>query len=364
MNAQVKKYRFGIIGCGGIAPTHAGAIRQLGHTITAVADPVASRAVALADKFQIAATHPDHHALAADPNVDIACICTPSGLHAEHAIALLRGGKHVIIEKPMDVSLDECDRLIAAAEETGRKVAIVSQHRFDSGSLLARKMIDAGDIGAIVLATAECKWYRTQAYYDEGDWRGTARYDGGALMNQGIHTVDILQWLVGGIAEVSAQLRTAAHERIDVEDVAVLSLKLNNGAIGSMIATTAAFDGQPARIEIHGTLGSILMEGDNIRRIALRDGRMFESQAAAEHAIRVARGGTASVRDEATDRIPTAAAGAAWGDAHRAQLNDFLRAITEDRAPFVSEHHGRQPVAVVQAAYDSARSGGAWIKSR
>lgn len=357
-----RQVRFGIVGCGGIAPTHAGGIRQLGHSIAAVADPIVARAEALAGNFGVPSIYADHVQLASDPTVDVACICTPSGLHAEHAIACLRAGKHVLIEKPMDVSLAECDRLLAFAAKIGRAVGVISQHRFDAATILAKRMIESGEIGEIVLATGECKWYRTQAYYDEGAWRGTPELDGGALMNQGIHTVDVLQWLAGGVAEVSAQVRTAAHERISVEDVAVLSLRFSNGAIGSMIATTAAFDGQPARIEIHGTRGSILLEGDNIRRIALMDGRTFESQAAAEHAVRVARGGTASVRDEATDRTPTAAAGAAWGDAHRAQIQDFIQAIEENRAPFVDQHQGRQPVAVVQAAYSSARRGGAWTR--
>ncbi|HRK30113.1 MAG TPA: Gfo/Idh/MocA family oxidoreductase [Tepidisphaeraceae bacterium] len=358
-----KVIRFGIVGCGSIAATHAGAIRQLGHRVVAVADPLQPRADALAKRFDVSAVHPDHASLAADPAVEVACICTPSGMHAEHAIACLAHHKHVLVEKPMDVSLAECDRLIAAARQSRGKLGIISQHRFDAGTQLARRMIDAGELGRIVLATGECKWYRSQSYYDEGEWRGTARLDGGALMNQGIHTVDLLQWLAGGVAEVSAQLQTAAHERIDVEDVAVLSLRFRNGAIGSMLATTAAFDGLPARIEIHGTLGSILLEGDNIRRIALKDGRTFESHAAAAHAVSVARGGTASVQNDAIDRLPSAPDGAKWGDAHRAQIEEFVQAIQSQKAPAIDGLAAREPVAIVAAAYASARANGAWVRT-
>lgn len=352
---------FGIIGCGAIAPTHVGAIRQLGHRVVGVCDPIESRAGKLAQLAGDAKSHHTPAELLADESVDAVCVCTPSGMHVEHALAALNAGKHAIVEKPMDVNLEACDRLIAAADARRRVVSVVSQHRFDAASLLARRMIASGELGRIVLATAEVKWWRTQEYYDEGDWRGTRRYDGGgALMNQGIHTVDVLQWLAGGVEAVSAQIRTAAHERIEVEDVAVLSLRFRNGAVGSLVATTAAFDGQPVRIELHGTEGSLLLEGDNLKRIALKDGRTMQTHAAAEHALRVARGGTASVRDDAAQR-PTAPPGAQWGDAHRAQIEDFVSAVRSGATPMIDARAGREPVAVAVAAYESARRDGVWV---
>lgn len=354
--------RFGIVGCGAIAPTHAAAAaRQLGHRIAAVADPIAARAAKLAGEFGVPKTFAGAAELCASADVDVVCVCTPSGMHAEHAVLALQAGKHVVVEKPMDVSLEACDRLIAAADASRRLCTVVSQHRFDAATLLARRLIDTGEIGRIVLATAEVKWFRTQAYYDEGDWRGTWRYDGGgALMNQGIHTVDVLQWLAGGVAKVHARTSiAAAHERIEVEDVAVLSLELKCGAIGSLVASTACRDGYPARIEIYGTEGSILIEGDNLKRVVLKGGQAHESQQAAEHAVRVARGGTASVRDDAAagPARPAAPTGAAWGDAHRAQIEDLVKAIRTGGQPMIDARGGREPVAVALAAYESAKTG-------
>lgn len=355
------RFNFGIVGCGAIAPTHAGAIRQLGHVVHAVADPDESRARKLADQFGAKRIYRNHEEVAADADVEIACICTPSGMHADHAIASLRAGKHAIIEKPMDIGVDACNRLIAAAREANKKISIISQHRFDAASVLVKRLINSGELGDIILASADVKWWRTQQYYDEGAWRGTWQWDGGgALINQAIHTVDVLQWLAGGVKSVLAVTRTSAHERIEVEDIAVLSLQFNNGAIGSFIATTAAYDGMPARIEIHGTKGTVLLEGDALKRVSLKGGETFQTYAAAEHAIRVARGGTASVRDEATTR-PTAPPGAVWGDAHRAQFEDFIQSIVQDRTPMIDGAEGLNPVKIIVAAYESARKGSAWI---
>jgi UDP-N-acetyl-2-amino-2-deoxyglucuronate dehydrogenase len=351
-----KPLRFGILGCGAIGPTHAGAIRQLGLPITAVADPVSSRAQDLAARFDVRSVYSTVDRLVADPDVDVVCVCTPSGMHADHAVAAMNAGKHVIVEKPMEISLHACDRIIDTQARTARLLTVISQHRFDQATQLARKLITDGRLGSLVLATADVKWFRTQSYYDSGDWRGTWHLDGGgALMNQGVHTVDLLQWLVGGVASVRALTRTRAHTRIEVEDVAALLLEFNNGAVGTLTATTAAFDGYPVRIEIFGTEGSILLEGDAVKRILLKDGTTFDAASAASHALRVAQGGTASVKDEALDR-PTAAFGAQWGDAHRAQIQDFVNAIHSRSSPLIDAHAGREPVRIILDAYASARS--------
>lgn len=358
MPATTSPLRFGIAGCGAIGPTHARAILELGHRVVALADPVESRARKLLDEIgSDARIHRDHAALASDDNVDAVAVCTPSGMHADHAVAALLAGKHVIVEKPMDVTIEACDRLIAAADRAGRHCGVISQHRFDAATVLARQLIDQGRIGRILLITGDVKWYRTQAYYDEGEWRGTWKLDGGgALMNQGIHTLDLLHWLGGGVASVHARASiAAAHERIEVEDSIVLSLSFRNGAIGSLVASTAAYDGFPVRIEVYGTEGSILLEGDNLKRVALRSGETFQTHEAAEHAISVARGGTASA-GRRTDPSTIAPVGAKWGDAHRAQIADFVAAIRENRPPMIDARAGRDPVAIVAAAYASARS--------
>jgi UDP-N-acetyl-2-amino-2-deoxyglucuronate dehydrogenase len=353
------KMRFGIVGCGGIGPTHAGAIRQIdGAEITAVADVVADRASNLAQKFGVAKVYDSGEKLIADPDVDIVCLCTPSGMHADGAVAAMLAGKHVIVEKPMDVSLAACDRMICAADETKRKLTVISQHRFDAASVLARQTIQRGDLGKIILATADVKWWRTQGYYDSGDWRGTWAMDGGgALMNQGVHTVDVLQWLAGPVKSVYAQTRTSAHDRIEVEDIAVATLTFENGAVGTLVATTAAYPGLPVKIDLFGTKGSISIEGDVLKVLAVQGKDTLWGKAANAHAIRVAQGGTASVKDDAAVREAAADPGAVWGDAHREQFKDFLAAIREDRQPLIDGRAAKKPVEIILAVYESARTG-------
>lgn len=359
------KIRFGVIGCGSIGPTHAGAIQQIEDAeLVAVADVVAEKAEAMAKKFGVAKVYDRHDALLADPEIDAVCICTPSGMHADGAIAALRAGKHVIVEKPMEVTLEACDRMIAAEDESGKKLAIISQHRFDAATVLVKEAIDSGKLGRIVLADASVKWWRTQQYYDSGDWRGTWQWDGGgALMNQGVHTVDLLQWLAGGVSSLYAQTRTAAHERIEVEDVAVAALTFASGAVGTITATTAAFDGFPVRIDIYGTEGSAILEGDRLKTLKLKTGEEYQSEEAAAHALSVARGGTASVKDQAATRLatPTGSAaadpGAVWGDAHRAQIEDFLHAVRTNGKPLIDGRAGKKPLEIILGVYRSSRTG-------
>ena len=353
------KLRFGVVGCGSVGPTHAGAIRQIGDAeLVAVADIIADRAKATAKKFDVTRIYESHRDLIADPDIDIVNFATPSGMHADHAVEAMRAGKHVIIEKPMDVSLEACDRMIAAAEQTGRKLSVISQHRFDAASKLVKDIIDSGKLGQIVLADAQVKWWRTQEYYDSGDWRGTWKLDGGgALMNQGVHTVDLLQWLVGGVASVFGHTKTGAHERIEVEDIAVAALRFENGAIGTLTATTAAYKGFPVRIDIYGTEGSAIIEGDRLKSVTFKNGQSHASEQAASHAVSVAQGGTASVKDEAAKRTATADPGAIWGDSHRAQIQDFMHAVRTNGTPLIDGRSARKPLEIILGLYESSRTG-------
>ncbi len=357
-----KTLRFGIVGCGAIGPTHAGAIQQIaGAELVAVADVKHERAQEVADKFGVSKVYDSERALLADPDIDVVCICTPSGMHADGAVAALEAGKHVIVEKPMEISLEACDRMIAAEDATGKKLAIISQHRFDAATLIVKEAIDSGKLGKIVLADATVKWWRTQGYYDSGDWRGTWAVDGGgALMNQGIHTVDLLQWLAGGVSSLFAYTRTAAHERIEVEDVATAALTFENGAIGTLTATTAAYEGFPVRIDIYGTEGTAVLEGDRLKTLKYKTGEEFHGEAAAAHALSVASGGTASVKNEAAVRLDSNTAadpGAVWGDAHRAQIEDFINAIHTNGKPLIDGRAGKRPVEIILGVYRSSRSG-------
>ena len=163
----------------------------------------------------------------ADPNVDIVTIATPSGAHMEPAVAAARAGKHVIVEKPLEITLKKCDRIIEACEKAGVKLAAIFPSRFHDSSVKLKRAIDGGRFGRLTLGDAYVKWFRTQAYYDSGAWRGTWALDGGgALMNQAIHSVDLLTWLMGPVVEIQANTATLAHERIEVEDAAVATLRV------------------------------------------------------------------------------------------------------------------------------------------
>ena len=353
------KLRFGIVGLGSVGPTHAGAIKRIEDAeLVAVADLIVDRAKAVADQVGVERVYKSDEELIADGDIDVVCYATPSGMHAEHAIRAMRAGKHVIVEKPMEITLDACDRMIAVQRETGKKLSVISQHRFDAASMMVKDAIDSGKLGKIILASASVKWWRKQEYYDSGDWRGTWALDGGgSLINQGVHTVDVLQWLVGGVSSVFGHTLTGAHERIEVEDIAVAAIKFRCGAIGTLTATTAAFPGAPARIDIYGTEGSAVIEGDRLKAMTLKNGQSYIPEQAAHDAISVAQGGTASVKNEAATKAMAKDKKPGWGDAHRAQIIDFMRAIRADGQPLIDGPAGRKPVEVVLGVYESARTG-------
>jgi predicted dehydrogenase len=364
--------RFALVGCGVIAPTHVRALLELPDDAELVvcSDVVPERAEALAAEFGIrAAPYAD---VLADPTIDAVTVCTPSGLHAEVGVPALLAGKHVIVEKPMEVSLEACDRLLAAQATSGATLAVVSQHRFDAASQVVKAAIDDGELGRLVLADARVPWYRTQDYYDSGDWRGTWEGDGGgALMNQGVHTLDLLRWICGPVRTVYAQARTAAHERIEVEDLVTATVEFANGAIGTLLASTCVYPGFPARLGVHGTRGGAVIEGDRLATFATVDGGARATEGANAHAVQVATGGTRAATkavdesahavvaeladddtvDETTEPADT------WGRAHRAQLLDFIRSAEAGRRPLVDGTEGRHAVELVQAVYRSARTG-------
>ena len=351
---------FAIVGCGAIAPTHAKAIAALpgDARLTHCCDENATLAGEFAAKYNLkTATFEE---LLRAPSIDVISFCTPSGLHASLGVRALEAGKHVVIEKPMEVTTAACDTLLAAQRSSGGKLAIISQHRFDPSSQLVRATLDRGELGKLVLAEARIPWFRTQDYYDSGAWRGTWAFDGGGcLMNQGIHTVDLLLWLAGPVKTVYAQMRTAAHERIEVEDVVSATLTFANGAIGTLMATTSAYPGFPAYLGIHGTQGSAVIEGDELQLLAIKGRETVYGKTANAHALQVATGGTrsATAHASAIPEAPVAPGTWAWGDAHRAQFADFIRAVRTNGTPLVDGIAGRAAVQLINAVYESARSG-------
>ena len=342
---------FGIVGTGVIAGLHAAAIATLpGARLVAVTDVAAGTAGAFAAARGCAA-EPDLDALLARDDVGVVCVCVPSGLHAEVGIRAARAGRHLVVEKPIDVTLAAADRLIEAASAAGVALTVVSQHRFDPGLIELKRLLGDGALGRLVLAEASTKWYRTQGYYDSAAWRGTWAMDGGSLMNQGVHYVDLLRWCMGPVTEVTAVCATQAH-RVEVEDTALAIVRFGSGAVGTILSSTAAFPGFPQRLEVTGTDGTVIVEDGRIVR------RAFGSRAGADPADpgTVPEGGAGAIGalgglGAAADPVAIDVAG------HAAQIADLLAAIEEGREPAVDGQAGRDALEIVCAVYESARTG-------
>ena len=353
---MVERLRFGILGCGVIGPHHARAIAGLdGAELVAVADVTLERAEKLAAEYGCPPFGSLREMLSG-VDLDAVCICTPSGMHAEDAIAALEAGKDVVIEKPVDVTLSAVDRLLEVQRATGRRVAVVSQHRFDAASRAVHEAVSNGEFGRLTSGSAEVRWWRSQSYYDSGGWRGTWALDGGGvLINQAIHSIDVLQWLMGPVVEVTAYTGLLAHERIEVEDTAVAILKFASGALGTIVATTAAYPGLTARIAVHGDRGSAVIDDDELRYFHVAG----EGQEGADYG-----GGENQARKVMAEYDATESGSGAGSDpgslsmAHRDQIRDFVDAVREGREPCINVEEGRKPLAIISAIYESARSGG------
>ena len=347
---------FGIVGTGVIAAIHADAIAMLPDArLVAITDVDGGAAAAFAAARGCPA-EPDLGALLAHYDVEVVCVCVPSGLHAEIAIQAAKAGKHLVVEKPIDVSLEAADRLIDAARGAGVALTVISQHRFDPGLIELKRLIDDGSLGRLVLGEATTKWYRTQDYYDSAAWRGTWAMDGGSLANQGVHYVDLLRWCMGPAAEVTAVYSTQAHQ-IEVEDTALAIVRFASGAVGTILSSTAAFPGFPQRLEITGTLGTVTVEdGQIVRRALITDpGPPAPGPAAPGPAAPgpAAPGASQPAAEPATGSDP-----AALGvTSHAAQLADLLAAVEEGREPAVGGQAGRDALEIVCAVYESSRTG-------
>jgi predicted dehydrogenase len=338
-------YGFAIVGCGVIAPYHARSIATIPNArLRAVVDVAPDRAARFAAEFEADASI-DLDATLARADVDVVCVCLPSGLHAEIGARVAAAGKHLVVEKPIDVSLESADRLIAACRRAGVTLTVICQQRFAPGIQRLRAALDAGQLGRPVLGEAVVKWYRTQQYYDGAGWRGTWDLDGGgALMNQGIHSVDLLQWLLGPVDSVVARCATAAHD-IAVEDLALALLTFRGGALGLLNVSTAIYPGFADRLEVTGTEGTVIVEAGEVTLWEVKDGNGEIGPYG-----RFLRAGARSAGGAAPPAQPHFAA-------HRAQLLDLLDAIERGREPLVTGEEARKPLEIVQAVYESARRG-------
>ncbi len=333
----MEKIRFAIAGCGAIADTHALAIS---HIEDAKLVAVSSRSVGRAKEFAAkygCDFYTDFSRMLKRPDIDVINICTPSGLHADMAIAAARSGKHVIVEKPMDVTLEKADEMIKTFEKNKLKLCVVFQRRYEKDMLTAKRIVNEGKLGNICFGGCYIKWYRSQQYYDSADWRGTWELDGGGvLMNQAIHYIDLLQHFLGPVQEVFANCGTFNH-KIEVEDLAVANLKFANGALGIIEATTNAYPGLMSRIDIYGSNGTMVIENDAITGLHVIGGE--------DIACKTEKQGT-GVNSPAV-----------LFENHKRQFEEMIKAIRTGSDIGVNGKEGRKSLEIILAIYKSSLSG-------
>jgi predicted dehydrogenase len=335
---------FGFIGAGAIAHFHARAVAAAnGARLVGVVSRRRSSAEDFAREHGMEFASDDVNALLAQPGLDAVCITTPSALHLEPALQSIRRGKHLMIEKPIDSTVEGTDHILDTAARHGVRVGSIFQARFGDAARQLKAAIDAGRFGRMVLASCYVKWHRTPEYYT--GWKGRLSEDGGgALINQAIHGVDLLQWFAGLPVEVYGMTTRRVHTRIESEDTCVATLKFASGAFGTIEASTALWPGFSRRIEICGEHGSAVMEDDDITRWE------FRVPQSGDDAIR-------ATRESGAMGSGAAAPMAIKFEGHLRQIQDFIDGIRENRPFFIEGREARNAVALVRAIYDSAASG-------
>ncbi|MCJ8012032.1 Gfo/Idh/MocA family oxidoreductase [Paenibacillus sp. KQZ6P-2] len=337
---MTKRMRFAIVGAGVISPFHARAI--ISHPeaeLTAIVDEVPEKAEAFSKEYGSPPVYATLEQMLKEGEVDAVCVCVPSGLHRHVTVAAARAGKHVLCEKPLGITAKDMDEMIEACRAHNVKLATVFQKRTTEEAILTKKAVEEGKLGRLVLGDAYLKYFRSREYYKSAGWRGTWALDGGgALMNQGVHGVDIIRWLMGDVESVFSYASPLIHD-IEVEDTAVAVLKYTNGAYGVIQGTTTVNPGQEARFEIHGEHGSIIYGDSGFKLWKTLDGD--EAPGSIQH--RTADG---------TDDPHVISA-----DGHYILVDDLIQAVRENREPLISGDEARKSVDLILAIYESAQTG-------
>lgn len=333
---------FGIVGLGMIADYHARAIAASeGGKLVGVAGRSPEKAKAFAAKHGARIVEADAAALVAHPEIDVLCVTTPNAAHLEPVLAAVRAGKHLVVEKPVEVTLEKIDAIVAAVERAGVILAPIFQSRFGEGARKLKAALDAGRFGRLALASAYVKWQRKPAYY-VNSWHGVAALDGGGvLMNQAIHAIDLLQWFAGMPAAVFAFQGRCVHAAIEGEDTAAAALRFENGAFGTIEASTAAFPGWAQAIELCGEHGSARLEDDRLVRWEFREARPEDREVLAAAADNSVRSGAS-------------APNAIGIEGHRRQIQELIDAVRSGRPLSLDAREARKAVAIIRAIYDSA----------
>jgi UDP-N-acetyl-2-amino-2-deoxyglucuronate dehydrogenase len=345
---------FGIIGTGMIARFHAKALAAMDSAhLHAVHDAIPERAVAMAAEFGVVA-HATLDEFLADPGIRVVTVCTPSGAHLEPALAALAAGKHVICEKPLEITSERIDRLMAAAAKAGVSLSGIFNRRFHPAMRALKQAVDAGRFGKLTLVEAAVKWYRDQAYYDSGAWRGTWALDGGgALMNQSIHIIDQLIYLCGEVEWVQGNTACLAHERIEVEDTATALVQFRDGPLGVITGSTACWSstGHPAEVQLCGSRGSVFLADEAFKVWDFAEPAAADDDVRANLMVKSDAGGLGANDPTAINFT-----------GHVRNFQDVIDAIHAGCDPSVTASEARRAVAVIEAIYRSAREGGARVQ--
>ncbi|HKX33518.1 MAG TPA: Gfo/Idh/MocA family oxidoreductase [Blastocatellia bacterium] len=329
----------GVVGCGMIGRVHAEAVRSIaGARLLAVCARDPERTAEFAAGFEVAG-YTDYREFLQHPGLQIVTICTPSGTHAELGIQAAQAGKHVLVEKPIEITLERADTLIRACDQAGVKLGVIFQSRFLPAVQQLQQAVAQGRLGRLMIGDAYIKWFRAPEYYAPGSWHGTLRLDGGgALINQAIHTVDLLRWIMGPVETVFAMKAALRYPQIEAEDTLVANLRFQNGALGVIEAATSVKPGFKRRLEISGERGTVILDGDALGCWAIEGERE-------------------AVGDQPQLTDGSANPAAISNEGHRRQIQDLIQAVNEDRPPMIDGREGRKSLELVAALYESALRG-------
>jgi len=334
--------KFGIIGTGVGANFCAQGLSAITEAkigeLAAVSSQRQERASEFASKYGLKLWYTDYKEMLQKAPLDAVIISTPHYLHHPIAMEAMNAGKHVLVDKPMAISLREADEMIKEAERRHVRLGVVLQSRFDPGLRKVKVAVEEGKFGQLILGEAVVEWFRTQEYYDNSPWRGRwATEGGGALINQSIHTIDLLTWIMGPPKYLWAQIDTVAH-KIEVEDLAVAAIRFENGALGVIQGSTSIYPGLATRLEVHGTKGTTIIEGEVLKRWSLQG----------EEEI-IAEGAKEGLKSWARPELVSATN-------HASLIKDFAQAILEDREPYVDGVEGRRSLEIIMAIYRSDKT--------
>ena len=347
---MAKKWRCAVLGTNTVGSTHVRVIPQLGNaSLVAVCDATPAKATIALEKAGLSGIpiYSDAVEMLEKENIDVLHIATPSGNHEEHCMLAINRGINVICEKPLEIQLDRIDRLIEATEKKGVRLATIYQNRWSDANRAIKQAAEEGRFGKIAWAGCFTPWYRPDKYYDDGGWRGTWKLDGGgAIMNQSVHNIDLLQWIAGPVKCVSAYGASRIHPRIETEDTCSVALQFESGAFGTIVGTTALFPGMPARLEIGGENGTAVQE-NGLKMFKFREERPSDKELAERLA------------PKATGGAGVASNAAAMGnDLHSRNIQAIFSAWDEGRDAETNARESRKAVAIVRAVYESVIRGG------